>query len=444
MQEPVPDTDTPHVVIIGGGFGGLYAAKVLGRGGAHVTLIDKRNFHLFQPLLYQVATGGLSPGDVAAPLRAVLKRHRRTRILAAEVDSIDVDGRRVLLGNGQSVHYDDLIVATGMRYHYFGNDTWAQTTSSLKTVEDALDIRSKIFGAFEHAEAAPEGERDAWLRFVIVGAGPTGVELAGAIAELTHSTLRGEFRAFESNQAQIILLEGSDRVLPPYPPSLSQRAHRSLTKLGVHVRTGAKVQQIEDGRVIVERDGTSETIESHTVIWAAGMRVTDLCDTLAKATATEQDRQGRLLVDEHLNLAGHPELFVIGDIAHREQEGTPLPGIAPVAMQAGRHAARTILRRRAGKSTPPFRYVDKGQMAVIGRHAAVVETGPLRFGGYLAWLTWLLVHIAYLIEYDNKLRVLAEWGWNYLTRKKGARLITRSGREDMGDAEDIVRETPGS
>ncbi|MBT4096796.1 MAG: NAD(P)/FAD-dependent oxidoreductase [Gemmatimonadetes bacterium] len=423
-----PGTKDHHVIIIGGGFGGLYAAKVLGRAGVRVTLIDKRNFHLFQPLLYQVATGGLSPGDVAAPLRAVLKRHKNTRVLAATVESIDVEGRRVLLSDDRSLPFDDLIVATGMRYHYYGNDSWEHSTGSLKTVEDALDIRSKIFGAFEQAEAVEPAARAAWLRFVIVGAGPTGVELAGAIAELTNSTLRGEFRAFESNQAEIILLEGSDRVLPPYPQGLSRRARRSLQKLGVDVRTGARVQQIDAGKVIVEQEEQTSTIETHTVLWAAGMRVTPLCDELARAAGAEQDRQGRITVDDHLNLVGHEQIYVIGDIAHRQQDNIPLPGIAPVAMQQGRFVAGAIIQRLKGRSLRPFRYVDKGQMAVIGRHAAVVETGPLRFGGYLAWLTWLLVHIAYLIEFDNKLRVLAEWGWNYLTRKKGARLITRPGK----------------
>mgnify|MGYP006430124749 CR=1 FL=1 len=423
-----PGTKDHHVIIIGGGFGGLYAAKVLGRAGVRVTLIDKRNFHLFQPLLYQVATGGLSPGDVAAPLRAVLKRHKNTRVLAATVESIDVEGRRVLLSDDRSLPFDDLIVATGMRYHYYGNDSWEHSTGSLKTVEDALDIRSKIFGAFEQAEAVEPAARAAWLRFVIVGAGPTGVELAGAIAELTNSTLRGEFRAFESNQAEIILLEGSDRVLPPYPQGLSRRARRSLQKLGVDVRTGARVQQIDAGKVIVEQEEQTSTIETHTVLWAAGMRVTPLCDELARAAGAEQDRQGRITVDDHLNLVGHEQIDVIGDIAHRQQDNIPLPGIAPVAMQQGRFVAGAIIQRLKGRSLRPFRYVDKGQMAVIGRHAAVVETGPLRFGGYLAWLTWLLVHIAYLIEFDNKLRVLAEWGWNYLTRKKGARLITRPGK----------------
>ena len=291
---------------------------------------------------------------------------------------------------------------------------------------DALDIRSRIFGAFEKAETAPSSERDAWLRFVIIGAGPTGVELAGAIAELTHSTLRGEFRTFESNQAEIILLEGSDRVLPPYPSDLSQKARRSLEKLGVHVRMSAMIREIDDHKVVIETETGPETIETHTVLWAAGMKVTPLCDRLATATGADQDRQGRIVVDEQLTVPGYPEIHVIGDIAHREQEGNPLPGIAPVAMPGGRFVARAILRRQSGKSPQSFKYVDKGQMAVIGRHAAVCETGPVRFGGYLAWLTWLLVHIAYLIEYDNKLRVLAEWGWNYLTRKKGARLITNS------------------
>lgn len=417
-----------RVVIVGGGFGGLYAARQLGRAGATVTLIDRRNFHLFQPLLYQVATGGLSPGDVSAPLRSILKRDRNTRVLAADVVDIDADHGNVVLDDGARVPYDHLIVAVGMQYHYFGEDQWADETGSLKTVEDALDIRRRVFSAFERAEAETDAARRApWLRFVVIGAGPTGVELAGALAELKSSTLRGEFRTFESSQAEVILLEGGQRVLPPYPESLSDRARRSLEGLGVQVRTGALVRDIDDGRVVVETNGVTETIETRTVLWAAGMKTTPLATRLAEATGAEQDRQGRVVVDEFLHPAQHAEIYLIGDMAHREQDGQPLPGIAPVAMQQGRYAADAIvrrLRRDDADTDKPFRYRDKGQMAVIGRHAAVCDLPWARFGGWFAWATWLLVHIAYLIEYDNKLRVLAEWAWSYLTRKRGARLIT--------------------
>lgn len=415
-----------RVVIVGGGFGGLYAARRLARAGLDVTVVDRRNFHLFQPLLYQVATGGLSPADVSAPLRSILKKSRRTRVLLGEVVDIDAGERLVHLAEGEPLPYDHLVVAAGMRYHYFGNDEWQTVTGSLKTIEDAIDIRGRIFGAFEWAEKeADAAARAPWLRFVVIGAGPTGVELAGAIAELTANTLRGEFRRFESKDAEVLLLEGADRVLPPYPESLSRRARRSLERLGVQVRTSTMVQRIDATGVTVEADGREERIEARTVLWAAGMRATSLADRVAAATGAEQDRQGRVVVDESLHPGGDASIYVIGDMAHREQEGEPLPGIAPVAMQQGRWAARAIRLAAGGRTSSPFRYRDKGQMAVIGRHAAVCDLNVVRFGGWPAWITWLLVHIAYLIEYDNKLRVLSEWAWNYVTRKRGARLITR-------------------
>lgn len=419
------DSQAHRVVIVGGGFGGLYAARQLRRTTAHVTLIDRRNFHLFQPLLYQVATGGLSPADVSAPLRSILKHDKRTRVHVGDVVDIDATGKHVELADGSRVPYDSLLIAVGMRYHYFGNDQWAEVTGSLKTVEDALDIRRRIFSAFERAEtASSDEERAAWLRFVVIGGGPTGVELAGAIAELKSSTLRGGFRAFDSRQAEVILLEGGARVLPPYPEGLSGKAEASLRRLGVNVRTGAMVKHVDDGVVVVDEGGQEQRIEAHTVLWAAGMKTTPLADRVAAATGAEQDRQGRIIVDDCLHPAGHDDIFVVGDMAHFSQDGTPLPGIAPVAMQQGRYVARIIRDRLRGRETKPFRYFDKGQMAVIGRHAAVCDLGRLRFSGGLAWLMWLFVHIAYLIEYDNRLRVLGEWAWSYLTRRRGARLIT--------------------
>ena len=425
------DSASHRVVIVGGGFGGLYAARRLGRARIAVTLIDRRNFHLFQPLLYQVATGGLSPGDVSAPLRSVLKGDGNTRVLVGDVADVDTSHREVVLHDGKRVPYDSLVVTVGMCYHYFGHDDWAQATGSLKTVEDALDIRRRIFSAFEQAEAEADASRRApWLRFVVIGAGPTGVELAGAIAELKSSTLRGEFRAFDSREAEVILLESNERVLPPYPESLSRRARTSLERLGVQVRTGSRVRHIDADSVVIEvAGGVEERIATRTVLWAAGMKTTPLADRLAQVLGAEQDRQGRLIVDEQLNPPNHPDVYIIGDMAHRAQSGVPLAGIAPVAMQQGRYVALEICRRRRGVDSKPFHYADKGQMAVIGRHAAVCDLKYVRFGGWFAWVTWLLVHIAYLIEYDNRLRVLAEWGWSYFTRKRGARLITGDGQE---------------
>ena len=354
-----------HVVIVGGGFGGPYAARQLGRAGVKVTLIDRRNFHLFQPLLYQVATGGLSPGDVSAPLRSILKRHKETHVLVGDVESIDCSSREVLLSDARRVPYDSIIVAAGMRYHYFGKD-WSDVTGSPKTIEDA----------------------------------------------------------FDSRQAEVLLVERTERVLPPYPETLSRRARASLEALGVQVRTSAMVQNIDERGVVIEQDGKTESIPSRTVLWAAGMKATSLANELAEAMGAEQDRQGRLVVDEHLHPAGRPEIFIVGDMAHRQQDGAPLPGIAPVAMQQGRYVADEIRRRLRGKGTEPFRYFDKEQMTVIGRDAAVCDLKGLCFGGWFAWITWLLVHIAFLIKFDNKLRVLAEWAWSYFTRKCGARLIT--------------------
>ena len=415
---------TTRVVIIGGGFGGLYAAQSLRRAPVDLTLIDRRNFHLFQPLLYQVASGGLSPGEIASPLRYVLNQQRNTRVLLAEMIGIDVEGRRVLLNDG-ALQYDVLVVAGGATHHYFGHDDWAARALGLKSIEDATEIRSRILLAFEIAEREVDlARRHAWLTFVVVGAGPTGVELAGALAEIANDTLKHDFRAIHTPEAKIILLEAADRVLQPYPPVLSARAKQSLERLGVTVRLGATVAHVGDDGVMVRSGEREEYITSRTVLWAAGVQASPVAALLAQATNAPTDRQGRILVEPDLSLPGYPEIFAIGDMVHVEQDGVLLPGIAPVAMSEGRYVARRIARQVAGKPVRPFRYFHKGQMATIGRSKAVCDLRIVRYSGLPAWLTWLFVHLLYLVEFDNRLLVAIEWAYNYFTRNRGARLIT--------------------
>lgn len=418
-------TNKHHVVIIGGGFGGLYAAKALKEAAVDITLIDKRNFHLFQPLLYQVATGGLSPGDIAYPLRAVVGKYKNISVITAEVVEIDPRQQEVVLRDG-AVSYDSLVVATGSSHHYFGNDAWAEAAPGLKTVEDALEMRRRILLAFEAAEREPDPKkRRAWLTFVVVGGGPTGVELAGALAELSRNTLKNEFRHINPAEAEIILLEGVERILPPYPPELSTRALRVLARLGVTVKTNTLVTSIENGAVATKSGGQLAEIKAQTVLWAAGMQASGLGRALAGRTGAETDRAGRVVVEPDLSLAGHPNIFVIGDLAHfAHQNGKPLPGVAPVAMQQGQYVANLIERRLKGETVPPFRYSDKGSLAVIGRNAAVAHIGRFKFNGFLAWLAWVFIHIWYLIGFSNKLLVIYQWAWNYLTWNRGARLIT--------------------
>lgn len=416
----------PHrVVIIGGGFGGLYAAKSLGSVSVEVTLIDKRNFHLFQPLLYQVATGTLSPADISSPLRAVLNRNNNTQVLMGEVVDIDPEQRKVILQN-QELHYDSLIIATGVKHSYFGKDEWSEFAPGLKTVEDALEMRRRIFMAFEAAEKETDADkRRAWLTFVIVGGGPTGVELAGAIAELAYSTLKKDFRKIDTAQAQILLLEGMDRLLPPYAPELSAKAAKSLQRLGVTVQTKTLVTNIADDIVTMKQGDEVTQIPAKTILWAAGVKASPMGEVLAKQTSAQLDRAGRVIVEPDLSIPGYPNIFVIGDLANfSHQNGKPLPGVAPVAMQEGQYVACAIKQRLQAKTLPPFKYFDYGSLAVIGRNAAVVDFGFVKFSGFLAWFTWVFVHIYFLIEFDNKLVVLLQWGWNYWTRKRGARLIT--------------------
>ncbi|MBW4653716.1 MAG: NAD(P)/FAD-dependent oxidoreductase [Kaiparowitsia implicata GSE-PSE-MK54-09C] len=420
------DAATKHrVVIVGGGFGGLYAAKALGSSAVDVTLIDKRNFHLFQPLLYQVATGTLSPADISSPLRSVLSRHKNVHVLMEEVADVDPAQQTVVTTSGD-IPYDTLVVATGVSHHYFGNDQWKDAAPGLKTVEDALEIRRRIFMAFEAAEKEPDLEkRKAWLTFVVVGGGPTGVELAGAIAELAFHTLTQDFRLIDTREAQVLLLEGLDRVLPPYDPSLSAHAKEALQRLGVTVTTSAMVTNIDGTTVTIKQGDSLSTVESHTILWAAGVKASSMGQTLADCTGALLDRAGRVMVEPDLSIPNHPNIFVIGDLAHFAHQGDrPLPGVAPVAVQQGEYMARTIKQRLKGIAPAPFVYKDKGSLAVIGQNAAVVDLGFVKLTGTLAWLTWVFAHIYYLIEYDNKLVVMVQWAWNYITRNRGARLIT--------------------
>jgi len=414
-----------RVVLLGAGFGGLYAAKALRRAPVQLTVIDRRNFHLFQPLLYQVATGGLSPGEIASPVRHVLCRQRNTTVWLAEVRDIDVERRCVRLADGQ-VEYDTLILATGSHHHYFGHDEWAPLAPGLKTLEDAIEIRRRVLLAFERAERESDPEaRRAWLTFVIVGGGPTGVELAGALGEIARDTLRHDFRTINPAGAVILLMEGADRLLQAFPPELSAHAERDLLSLGVRTRTHAVVTGMDELGVTVRLGDHTERIASRTVLWAAGVQASELGGIVAGRTGAPLDRSGRLIVQPDLTLPGHPEIFVIGDLANfSHQTGQPLPGVAPVAMAQGRYVARAIQARLRGATLPAFHYFDKGTLATIGRNKAVAAFGKLQIAGPIAWFVWLFVHLMYLVEFDNRLIVLIEWVYDYITRNRGARLIT--------------------
>jgi NADH dehydrogenase len=412
----------PRVVIVGGGFGGLNAAKGLLRSKVAITLVDRRNFHLFQPLLYQVATGGLSPADIAAPLRAIFAHDKNVRVLQAEVSDVDLDRRELSLG-GERLPYDYLVLATGATHHYFGNEEWARWAPGLKTIEDATAIRARILEAFERAERDPSNA-ETHLTFVIVGGGPTGVELAGAIGELARDTLRSDFRAIDPRSSRILLLEAADRLLLSYPPSLAEHAAKALSDLGVTVWNHVKVTGVGPGQVAIDREGRSEVIKAGTVLWAAGVKGSRVGALLAGRSKAQVDRAGRILVEPDLSLAGHPEVFVVGDLAALRQDGDFLPGVAPVAIQQGRYVAKAIEARIAGRTVPPFRYRDRGSLAVIGRARAVALVWGRRFWGYPAWLLWLFVHLLYLVEFESRVLVVIQWGWSYLTRNRRARLIT--------------------
>lgn len=414
-----------HVVIVGGGFGGLYAAKELGKADVKVTLIDKRNFHLFQPLLYQVATGSLSPGDIASPLRGVLKSNKNTTVLLGEAIDIEPEENKLILRD-RDLNYDSLIVATGVKDFYFGCDEWQEKAPPLKTVEDALEMRRRILGAFEDAEKESDPQkRRALLTFVIVGGGPTGVELAGALAELAYKKFKPDFRNFDTSETRIFLIEGRERILPPFPPELSAKAARALSKLGVTIRTKSLVTEIKDGKVTVRSGDETEEIEAETVLWAAGVKASGMGEAIARRTEATLDGAGRVVVEKDLRVPGHPNLFVIGDLAnYPHQEEKPLPGVAPVAMQEGSYVAKAIKNQLKNQTSPPFKYIDYGSLAVIGRDRAVVNLNFWRFSGFLAWIAWVFVHIYYIIEFDNKSIVMIQWAWSYFTREGGARLIT--------------------
>lgn len=407
----------PHVVIVGGGFGGLYAARALASRPVRVTLLDRRNHHLFQPLLYQVATAALNPSDIATPLRSILRRAPNVTVFLAEVVAVDLAGRRLVLDEG-AMPYDALVLAAGAGHSYFGHDDWEPLAPSLKTLEDALEIRRRVLLAYEEAEREQDGaEQRALLTSVVIGGGPTGVELAGALAEISRETIARDFRLIDPTKARIVLLEGGPRVLAAFPDPLPARAAAALARIGVEVRTGATVTRVTPDAVWLG----GEQIRARTVLWAAGVAAAPLTRTLG----VPLDRAGRVMVERDLSIPGHPEAFAIGDLcAFIAEDGRPLPGLAPVALQQGRAAARNVLHRLAGEPTEAFRYRDRGSMATIGRAAAVAVVGRLRLSGLPAWLAWLFVHIMFLIGFRNRFLVLFEWAWAYVSWQRGARLIT--------------------
>jgi NADH dehydrogenase len=449
-----------RVVIVGGGFGGLHAALSLKRAAVQVTLVDRRNYHLFQPLLYQVATGALSPANIAAPLRAVLRKQPNCDVVLDEVVGFDVANRRVRLRNG-GLDYDTLVVAAGSRSSYFGHDDWEPLAPALKTVEDATGIRRRILLAFEAAdrESDPVRRRE-WLTFVIIGGGPTGVELAGALAEISRHSLKHDFRHVDPAEANIVVVEAAPRILGTFDEVLSAKATKALERIGVTVRTQTLVTGIRADAVVLSTADGIETLPSKTVLWAAGVRATELATTLAQATGCEVDRGGRLIVEPDLSLPGHPEVLVIGDMAccrhagcvragasvqERHADGKPLPGVAPVAIQQGKYAAMLIRRRLAGKALQPFRYRDYGNLATIGRSAAVAQFGRLKVNGFVAWVLWLFIHLMKLVQFENRVLVFVQWAWNYITFNRAARLITgelpqASTRDESADVEGSSRE----
>jgi NADH:ubiquinone reductase (H+-translocating) len=427
-----------RVVVIGGGFGGLQAVKTLAHADADVTLIDRHNYHLFQPLSYQVATGSLSPGEIAVPLRWIFRRQRRVRVLLGEVTGVDLERREVTVEPAvagtqpRTIPYDMLIVAGGSSYAYFGHDEWRSLALEVKSLDSALQVRGRVLQAFEAAELEEDLQaRTKWLEFVVVGAGPTGVEMAGQIAELARDTLPVEFRHSDPRAGRVLLVETAERVLPAFPPSLSRRAAQSLERLGVTLQLGQTVVDVQGDCVELQRrDGVRARVPTRTVVWAAGVTASPLAQILGKACGAEVDRAGRVAVEPDLTLPGHPEVVAIGDMVRvrdaRTAEPQTLPGLAPVAMQQGRYAGRLIAGRLAGRSPPPFRYRDKGTLATIGRARGVADIGGLRLSGFPAWMIWLVVHLYYLIGFENRSLVLLRWAYSFFTRGRGARLITEA------------------
>jgi len=415
------------VVIVGGCFGGLRAAQNLRSDLVDVTLVDRRNYHLFQPLLYQVATGSLSPGEIASPLRGVLSGQKNTRVLLGTVVDVDPESKHVTLQDGAVLEYDSLIVAAGSQTSYFGHNEWQEWAPGLKSIEEATTIRHKILYAFEVAERISDpAQRRAWLRFVIVGAGPTGVELAGAIAEIARQTLRNDFRSIHPEEAEIILLDGAPRVLMTFPEDLAEKATRSLGRLGVRVKCGEMVQHVDNDGLTIASNGQADTIAAKTVIWAGGITASPLGKILAARTKAETDKGGRIKVLPNLTVQNYPDVYVIGDLASAaDGHGKTLPGLAQVAMQGGAYAAKAIMRRVKGQTElPPFRYFDKGSLAVIGRASAVANVFGAHLSGFLAWLVWVSIHLMYLVTFQNRLTVFIQWAIQDLTFNRGARLIT--------------------
>ena len=416
MPDNIPD-NVPHIVIIGGGFGGLYAARGLRHAEAEITVVDRHNYHLFQPLLYQVATAALNPSDIAAPIRAILRHQKNVSVILGEAVSIDADAKRVQLADGQ-LTYDFLVVATGATHSYFAHPEWERFAPGLKSIDDALEIRRRVLLAFEAAEREEDpAKQQEWLTFVIIGAGPTGVELAGALSEIARQTMVRDFRRIRSDSARVILVEGKERVLPPYPPTLSASAQKQLEKLGVEVITGAVASEVNDREV---RLG-DRIIPTRTVLWGAGVQGSPL----AKSLGVPLDRAGRVLVEPDLTIPGHKDVFVIGDLAAvKQRDGSFVPGVAPAAIQEGNHVAYNLDRALEGQPLRAFHYNDKGSLATIGRAAAVADLGKIRMSGFLAWIAWLAIHIFFLIGFRNRFLVITQWAWAYLTYQRGARLIT--------------------
>jgi NADH:ubiquinone reductase (H+-translocating) len=430
-----------RVVIVGGGFGGLRAARALKSAAVDVTVLDRRNYHLFQPLLYQVATGSLAPAEIAAPLRSIFSKQKNTQVLIGDVKDVDPSAKLVHLADGGVFPYDYLIVAAGSQTSYYGHDGWREWAPGLKSIEEAVNIRHKILYAFEAAERMEDPElRREWLTFVIVGAGATGVELAGAIAEIARQTLKDDFRSIRPDEAQIVLLDGAPRVLGPFPEILSRKAEGSLAKLGVQVRTGVMVKSVDRNGLTLEHGESVERLESRTVIWAGGVTAASIGRILAERTQAETDRGGRIVVGPDLTIPGYPDIYVVGDLAlYRDRQGKPLPGVAQVAMQQGTYAGRAILRKLTGNGgPPPFEYFDKGTLAVIGRAAAVADVFGLHLWGLPAWLIWVFIHLMYIVEFQSRLLVFIRWAYEDLTFNRGARLITGTAATDFDPYRDIL------
>jgi NADH dehydrogenase len=434
------------VVIVGGGFGGLSAAQRLNSDLVDVTLIDRRNYHLFQPLLYQVATGSLSEGEIASPLRSVLSRQKNTRVWLGTVVDVDTDSKRLVLADGTNIPYDSLIVAAGSQTSYFGHNEWQEWAPGMKSIEEATTIRHKILYAFEVAERLSDPEqRRAWLTFVMVGAGPTGVELSGAIAEIARQTLKNDFRSIDPGEAQVILLDGAPRVLMSFPEDLAEKASRSLAKLGVQVRCGAMVKHVDEEGLTIEVDKRTDSIAAKTVVWAGGITASPLGKILASRTKAETDRGGKVKVKPDLTIPNYPDIYVIGDLASAmDREGKPVPGLAQVAMQGGTYAAKSILRKVKGQSElPPFHYFDKGSLAVIGRASAVADVFGAHLSGFIAWLVWAFIHLMYLVNFQSRILVFIQWAIQNLTFSRGARLLTGAAPTDFNFSKELSEIKPG-